>query len=155
MDQEELQKARGRLHRWRNRAARTPHAITAGRATGQTWTFSGSGSSLTLTGADGSTQTITIADMAAGATQALNFDQLGIKLTISSAAGTKAGADLVADLTAAGHNTLVTASLFAPPQTTSDFYAGLVGKIGTANITAICLLLTVGVAAKSARVSPG
>ena len=107
--------------------------ITAGRAAGQTWTFSGSGSSLTLTGADGSTQTITVADMAAGATQTLNFDQLGIELTISSAANTKAGADLVADLTGAGHNTLVTASLFAVPQTTSDFYAGLVGKIGTAS----------------------
>jgi flagellar hook-associated protein 1 FlgK len=107
--------------------------IATGRATGQTWTFSGAGSSLTLTGADGSTQTITVADMAAGATQALNFDQLGIKLTISAPVSTKAGADLVTDLTTAGHNTLVTASLFVPPQTTSDFYAGLVGKIGSAS----------------------
>jgi flagellar hook-associated protein 1 FlgK len=113
----------------------TAHLMTiaAPRAIGQTWTFSGTGSSLTLTGADGSTQTLTVADMAAGATQVLNFDQLGIQLAISSPSGTKAGADLVTDLTAAGHNTLVTASLFVPPQTTSDFYSGLVGKIGSAS----------------------
>jgi flagellar hook-associated protein 1 FlgK len=107
--------------------------ITAARATGQTWTFSGAGSSLTLTGADGSTQTINVADLAAGATQTLNFDQLGVQLTINSPTNAKAGADVVTDLTGAGHNTLVTASLFAVPQTTSDFYAGLVGKIGTAS----------------------
>ena len=110
--------------------------IVAGRAPGQTWTFSGAGSNLTLTGADGSTQTIAVPDMAAGSSQTLNFDQLGIQLRFSAPTGAKAGADLVTDLTAAGHNTLVTASLFTVPQTTSDFYAGLVGKIGTASAQA-------------------
>jgi flagellar hook-associated protein 1 FlgK len=111
--------------------------ISASRATAQTWTFSGSGSSLTLTGADGTTQTINVADMAAGTTTMLNFDQLGIQLNISSPTSAKAGADLVTDLTTGGHNTLVTTSLFTPPQTTSDFYAGLVGKIGTASSQSI------------------
>jgi len=112
-------------------------SIAAGSSVAQAWTFSGSGSSLTLTGADGSTQTITVADLAAGGTQVLNFDQLGISLTISAPTAAKAGADLVTDLTAPGKNTLVTASLFSPPQTASDFYAGLVGKIGSASSQAI------------------
>ncbi|HEX7591076.1 MAG TPA: flagellar hook-associated protein FlgK [Candidatus Limnocylindrales bacterium] len=111
--------------------------ISAARATAQTWTFSGAGSSLTLTGADGSTQTINVADMAAGATNVLNFDQFGIQLTISAPTSAKAGADLVTDLTAGGHNTLVVASLYTSSQTTSDFYSGLVGKIGGASSQAI------------------
>jgi flagellar hook-associated protein 1 FlgK len=113
----------------------TAHVMTiaAGGASGQTWTFSGSGSSLTLTGADGSTQTIDVADMAAGTTQVLNFDQLGIELTISAPVDAKAGADLVTDLTAPGHNSLVTTSLYSPAQTTADFYSGLVGKIGSSS----------------------
>jgi flagellar hook-associated protein 1 FlgK len=111
--------------------------ISAARATAQTWTFSGAGSSLTLTGADGSTQTINVADMAAGATSVLNFDQFGIQLTISAPTSAKAGADLVTDLTAGGHNTLVVASLYTSSQTTSDFYSGLVGKIGGASSQAI------------------
>jgi flagellar hook-associated protein 1 len=117
----------------------TAHLMTiaAGKATAQTWTFSGSGNTLTLTGADGTNQTITVPDMAAGSTSVLNFDQLGISLTISAPTNTKAGADLVTDLTTGGHNTLVTASLYTPPQTTSDFYGGLVGKIGTASSQAI------------------
>jgi flagellar hook-associated protein 1 len=107
--------------------------ITAPKAVAQTWTFSGSGSTLTLTGSNGDNQTITIPDMAAGATTTLNFDQLGIALSVSAPTVAKAGADLVTDLTTGGHNTLVTASLYTPPQTTTDFYAGLVGKIGTAS----------------------
>ena len=107
--------------------------VAADTAVPQTYTFSGAGNSLTLTGADGSHQTITVADMATGGTQVLNFDQLGIKLTVNSEAAPKAGADLVTDLTTAGHNTLVAASMYTPSETTSDFYAGLVGKIGTAS----------------------
>jgi flagellar hook-associated protein FlgK len=71
--------------------------------------------------------------MTAGGTQALNFDQLGIKLTLMAGASGKSGADLISDLTNPGHNTVVAASLYAPSQTTSDFYAGMVGKIGTAS----------------------
>jgi flagellar hook-associated protein 1 len=110
--------------------------VSAETAVGQTYTFSGSGTSLTLTGADGSTQTINVADMAIGGTQTLNFDQLGIKLTVNSGATAKSAADLVSDFTTAGHNTVVAASLFSPSQTTTDFYAGLVGRIGTASAQA-------------------
>ena len=105
--------------------------IAAGRAKAQTYTFSSAGgNSLTLTGTDGSFQTITVPDLAAGSTGTLNFDQLGIKLTISSESGLKNGADVVTDLTAGGHNTLVVSSLFTPPQTTAEFYSGIVGKVG-------------------------
>ncbi len=107
--------------------------VAASGAAPQTYTFSGAGSSLTLTGADGSSQTINVANMAANGTQILNFDQLGIKLTVNAGATGKAAADMVSDLTTAGHNTLVAASLFVPSQTTSNFFAGLVGKIGTAS----------------------
>jgi flagellar hook-associated protein 1 FlgK len=105
--------------------------IGADRAVAQTYTLSGAGSSLTLTGADGSHQTISVADMAAGGTQTLSFDQLGIKLTVGAGTSAKTGADLVTDFTAAGQNTVVAASLFASPQTATDFYGGLVGKVGT------------------------
>ena len=108
--------------------------IAANTAVAQGYTFSSAApNTLTLTGVDGSVQTINVADMAAGGTQTLNFDQLGIKLTVMAGAAGKAGADLITDFTTAGHDTLVTASLFVPPQTTTDFYAGLVGKIGTAS----------------------
>ena len=103
-------------------------------AAAQTYTFSSSGpNSLPLTGADGSHQTITVSDMDAGGTQILNFDQLGIKLTVNAGTAAKAGADLITDLTTSGHNTMVAANLYTPSQTITDFYAGLVGKIGTAS----------------------
>jgi len=110
--------------------------ISVGGAVGQTYTFAGAGAGLTLTGADGSSQTINVADIAAGGTETLNFDQLGIKLTVNAGAAPKTGADLVTDLTTAGHNTIVAASLYSPSQTTTDFYAGLIGKIGTASAQA-------------------
>jgi flagellar hook-associated protein 1 FlgK len=103
-------------------------------ATAQTYTFSSSGpNSLTITGADGSSQTITVADMDAGGTQILNFDQVGIKLTVNAGTSAKTGADLTTDLTTSGQNTMVAANLYTPSQTITDFYAGLVGKIGTAS----------------------
>jgi flagellar hook-associated protein 1 FlgK len=107
--------------------------VAADTAVAQAYTFSGTGTTLTLTGADGSHQTLTVADMAAGGTQVLNFDQLGIKLTVSTDASPKAGADLVTDFTTPGHNTVVAASLYSPSQTTTDFYSQLVGQIGTAS----------------------
>jgi flagellar hook-associated protein 1 len=110
--------------------------IAAGTAKAQTWTFSGSGNSLTLTGADGTTQTIAVADMAAGGQQVLNFDKLGIKLSVGGGLVAKAGVDLVTDLSTTGHNTLQVASLYTPSETTADFYAGLVGKIGSASAQA-------------------
>jgi flagellar hook-associated protein 1 FlgK len=111
--------------------------ITADTAVPQTYTFSSAAAgTLTLTGADGSHQTINLQDMAAGTNQTLNFDQLGIKLQVSTGTDPKQAADLITDLTAPGHDTLVAAGLYSPPQTTSDFYAGLIGKIGTASAQA-------------------
>jgi flagellar hook-associated protein 1 FlgK len=89
-----------------------------------------------LTGADGSTETINVADMAAGGTQVLNFSQLGIQMTVSAGAAGKSAADLLTDFTAPGHDTLIAASMYTQPQTTSDYYAGLVGKVGTASAQA-------------------
>jgi flagellar hook-associated protein 1 FlgK len=111
--------------------------IASGTAVAQTYTFSSSAAnSITLTAADGSVQTITLNDMAAGETQILNFDQLGIKLTVSTDAAAKTGADLITDFTTPGHDTMVVNSLYAPPQSTSDFFAGFVGKIGAASAQA-------------------
>ncbi len=109
--------------------------VATDTAKAQTYTFSSTApGSLTLTGADGSSQTITVSDTAGGGTQVLNFDQLGIQLTVSNgttASATKTAADLVTDLTSPGQNTVVAASLYSPSQTTSDFYATLVGQIGS------------------------
>jgi len=107
--------------------------VSASTATAQTYTFSANGSSLTLTGADGTTQTVDVADMAANGTQVLNFDQLGVKLTVNAGAAGKAGADLATDLATTGHNTLVATSLFTPSQTASEYFASFVGKIGSAS----------------------
>ena len=57
-------------------------------------------------------------------------------VSVNAGAAPKTGADLVTDLTTAGHNTIVAASLYSPSQTTTDFYAGLIGKIGTASAQA-------------------
>jgi flagellar hook-associated protein 1 FlgK len=114
----------------------TAHLTTVAMdtAVAQTYTFSSTApGTLTLTGTDGSTQTINVADMGTGGTQVLNFDQLGIQLSVSTDTSAKSAADLVTDLTTPGHNTLVGAAPFTPSQTTTDYYAGLVGKIGTAS----------------------
>jgi flagellar hook-associated protein 1 FlgK len=107
-------------------AARVSSLFAAG-AKVQGYTFSGASPSLTLTGADGSTQTITVADMAAGSTQVLNFSQLGISITLQ-ATGAKSAADIVTDLTAAANDTI---SVVEGAQTSADFYAEIVGLIGS------------------------
>jgi flagellar hook-associated protein 1 FlgK len=108
--------------------------VDVGSARAQTYTFSSTGpNSLTLTGADGSNQTITVTDMLPGDTQVLNFDQLGIKLTVGAGAAAKSGADIATDLTTTGHNNVVATSLYTPPQTTTEYYAGLVGNLGAAS----------------------
>jgi flagellar hook-associated protein 1 len=113
------------------------YTVSSDSAVAQAYTFSSAApGTLTLTGADGSFQTINVADMAANGAQLLNFDKLGIKLSVGTGASPKSAADLITDLTTPGKNTLVAASLYSPSQTTTDFYAGLVGKIGTASAQA-------------------
>jgi flagellin len=77
-----------------------------------TYTFSSSGTDLTLTlGASGPSQTLDLStvSVSAGGTYTLNFDQLGISLTISAAAGNTGaitGSDIASGLT--GETVVVT-----------------------------------------------
>ena len=76
---------------------------------GDTYTFTGSGSSLTLTrGSDGVAQTISVADIAASGSEALDFSALGVKVNLQADGGGKTGADIVTDLTTAGTDNIVT-----------------------------------------------
>ena len=75
---------------------------SAGKA-GATYTFSGSGTSLTLTrSTDNVSQTIDVSSgVSANGNSMLNFSQLGIKIGVGSDSGAKTGAGLVTDLAAA------------------------------------------------------
>ncbi len=109
----------------------TVTAIGVSRATAQTWTLtSGAPGQLTITGTNGATQTIAVADMISGAQQTLNFTQLGIQITLGASTA-KAAGDIITDLTAGANDTLVVASILNPPQTIMDAYAGLVSGIGS------------------------
>jgi flagellin len=81
----------------------------SGAAAGRTFTFSGSGSTLTLSdGTTGQAQTITVGAVNA-TTGTLNFGNLGVKINITTD-GNKTGANLVTDLTLAKDDTIVTAT---------------------------------------------
>ncbi len=78
-------------------------------AKAQTYTFtSGGAGSLTLTGTDGSAQTLTgITSLAANETRTLNFANLGVAVTVQANASGKVVADMITDLTAAANDTIV------------------------------------------------
>ncbi|MDR7438849.1 MAG: flagellin [Armatimonadota bacterium] len=76
---------------------------------GTTYTLTGSGTSLTLTRADGAAQTITVGPISAGGSQVLDFSQLGVKITVASSGGIT-GANLVTALTATANDTITTAT---------------------------------------------
>jgi len=84
-------------------------AINVAGAKAQTYTFtSGGAGSVTLTGADGTGQTISgLANLAANQTQTLDFSNLGISVTIQADAGGKTIAGLITDITAAADDTIV------------------------------------------------
>jgi flagellin len=72
-----------------------------------TYTFTSSGAGLiTLTSGSGQAQQIAIGAIAALGTQVLDFNQLGVKITLNSTAGETA-ANLVTGLTAAANDTIV------------------------------------------------
>jgi flagellin len=72
-----------------------------------TYTFTSSGAGLiTLTSGSGQAQQIAIGVIAALGTQVLDFNQLGVKITLNSTAGETA-ANLVTGLTAAANDTIV------------------------------------------------
>jgi flagellin len=84
-------------------------AVNVSGARAQTYTFSSAGAGiLTLTGADGSAQTLSgITDLGANETRTLNFANLGVSVTIQANSSGKAIADIVTDLTAAADDTIV------------------------------------------------
>ena len=83
----------------------------AGAQAGATYTItSPSAGNVTLTrSTDSMAQTISIAAMGANGTQTLNWSQLGVKVTLASAAGITQ-ANLTTAVTAAADNTIVTAA---------------------------------------------
>jgi flagellin len=82
-------------------------AIEVSSAKPATYTFSSAGAGLiTLTSSDGAAQQISIGAIAANGTQTLDFNQLGIKITLNSTAGETA-ANLITALTAAANDTIV------------------------------------------------
>ena len=97
-------------------AASVSNVDVSGAAAGTTYTFTASGADITLTGTVGAStvaQTITIADMSAGAsTQLLNFDKLGIKVSVNTASANvnNTGAKIAADMAVAANDTVVTAA---------------------------------------------
>jgi flagellin len=82
--------------------------VSAARA-GETYTFTSPGAGqLTLTrGSDSVAQTIAIGAIAVNGTQELNFSQLGVKVTLASAAGETA-ANLVTSFLTTSNDTIVT-----------------------------------------------
>ena len=86
----------------------TGTTVTATSARPQTYTFtSPAAGQLTLTGADGTSQTLTIADMVADETRTLDFNQLGISLTLQTGPAGRTAAQVVTDLTGATDNSII------------------------------------------------
>ena len=86
----------------------TGTTVTATTARPQTYTFtSPAAGQLTLTGADGTSQTLTIADMVADETRTLDFNQLGISLTLQTGPAGRTAAQVVTDLTGATDNSII------------------------------------------------
>ncbi|MBI5948347.1 MAG: flagellin [Chloroflexi bacterium] len=83
--------------------------VNVAGAKAQTYTFtSGGAGSLTLTGTDGSAQTLSgITSLVANETRTLNFSNLGVSVTVQANASGKVVADLITDLTAAADDTIV------------------------------------------------
>jgi len=86
----------------------TPTTITATTARPQTYTFTSPGAGqLTLTGADGTSQTLSIADMVANETRTLDFNQLGISITLQTGPAGRTAANVISDLSGATNNTII------------------------------------------------
>ncbi len=86
----------------------TGTTLTATTARPQTYTFtSPAAGQLTLTGADGTSQTLNIADLVADETRTMDFNQLGISMTLQTGPAGRTAAQVVTDLTGATDNTIV------------------------------------------------
>ncbi len=72
-------------------------AVDASSAKVQVYTFGVTGADITLTGADGIAQTVTLGNIAANGSGTLEFSELGIKIDLVSSAG-ETGANIAAAL---------------------------------------------------------
>ncbi len=80
--------------------------IDVAGAKAQAYTLTASGATgLTLTGADGLAQTITVNPIAASSGGTLDFSTLGVKIELVTDAGGKTAAGIVTDITAAAFDT--------------------------------------------------
>ena len=105
--------------------------VTAPRAKAQGYMLTGTGASLTLTGADGSTETVNVTDIAGNGTGTIAFDKLGIRIELRAGAAGKLATDIVTDLTTAPNSSIQIGSIFSVAQTAADFYAGFIGNLGS------------------------
>jgi flagellin len=112
--------------------AATVSKVESVGAKAQTYTFSGSAgaAAVTLTGADGVAQTLTVSGVANSTEYLLNFDQLGIKLSYQTAStGTPAAGTIADVLKASTAKTIIVTGTAAPNLT---FQGG--ADTGTSNI---------------------
>ncbi len=87
----------------------TANPVTATEAKPQSYAFtSAAAGELTLTGADGTTQTLAgITDMAAGESRTFQFYQLGISVTLNAGPTGMSAANIVSQMTDAANDTIV------------------------------------------------
>jgi len=112
--------------------AATVSKVESVGAKAQTYTFSGTAgaAAVTLTGADGVAQTLTVSGVANSTEYLLNFDQLGIKLSYQTAStGTPAVGTIADVLKASTAKTIIVTGTAAPNLT---FQGG--ADTGTSNI---------------------
>ena len=82
--------------------------VSTAKAATYTFTSPGAGQITLTRSGDNVAQTIAVGAFGANAVQTLNFDQLGVKVTLQGdGAGTKTAANLVTDLTAVANDTMV------------------------------------------------
>jgi flagellin len=79
----------------------------SGAKANTTYTLSTAGGKLVLTDGSGNSQALTLADVAAGGSETINFTSLGVKITVGSVAG-KTLAGLTTDLATAGNAVIAT-----------------------------------------------
>jgi flagellin len=87
----------------------TANPVTTTEAKPQTYTFtSAAAGELTLTGADGTTQTIEgITDLLAGESRTFDFYHLGVSITLTAGSTGMTAAQTISQLTAAANDTIV------------------------------------------------
>ena len=79
--------------------------VSAAKAGTYTFTYAAASDQLTLTGPNGQAQVVTIGDMAANGRQVLDFNQLGVKITLDSTLGETAD-NIGTDLTNAANDVI-------------------------------------------------